>query len=66
MAVVSAVLFGLVGIALTLFGYKLFDWLAPKIDVQEELANKGNIAVAIVVGSVIIGVAMVVSAAVSG
>lgn len=65
MALLSSVTFGLVGIALTLFGYKMFDWLAPKIDVQEELAQKGNIAVAIVAAAVILGVAMVVSAAVS-
>jgi putative membrane protein len=62
---VSSVIFGLVGILLTMLGYKVFDWITPKIDVQEELAHKGNIAVAIVVGAVIIGVAMVVSAAVS-
>jgi putative membrane protein len=65
MALLSSVTFGLVGIALTLLGYKMFDWLAPKIDVQEELAQKGHIAVAIVVAAMILGVAMVVSAAVS-
>src|SRR4051794_9367752 len=65
-AIVSALVFGLIGIGLTLVGYKLFDLSATKIDVQKELAEKQNIAVAIVVAAVIIGVAMVVTAAISG
>ena len=64
-AMLAAGAFGLLGILLTILGYKLFDWLAPKIDVQEELAQKQNIAVAIVVAAVIIGVSMVVAAAIS-
>lgn len=64
--IVSALVFGLIGIGLILVGYKLFDVAATKIDVQNELAEKHNIAVAIVVAAVIIGVAMVVTAAISG
>ena len=63
---VSAIIFGLIGIGLTLLGYKLFDVAATKIDVQKELAENHNIAVAIVVAAVIIGVALVVTAAISG
>lgn len=62
MAILSSVIFGLIGIVLTLVGFKLFDWITPKIDVERELAEKHNIAVAIVVAAVIIGTAIVVAA----
>jgi uncharacterized membrane protein YjfL (UPF0719 family) len=65
-AIGAAIVFGLIGIGLTLLGYKIFDWSATKIDVQRELAENHNIAVAIVTAAVIIAVAMVVSAAISG
>jgi hypothetical protein len=45
------------------FGFKFFDWLLPKIDVQAELAEKHNLAVAIVLAAVIVSVAAVVIAA---
>jgi putative membrane protein len=66
LAVLSAIAFGLIGIVLTLLGYKMFDAITPRIDVQRELAEKHNIAVAIVVGAVIIAIAIVVAAAISG
>jgi putative membrane protein len=66
MSALGAVAFGIVGIVLTILGYFLFDAAARRIDVQTELAEKHNIAVAIVAAAVIIGVAMVVSAAISG
>ena len=62
---ISAIIFGLIGIVLTIIGYKLFDIAATKIDVQKELCEK-NIAVAIVVAAIIIGVAIVVSSAITG
>ena len=62
----ATVLFGVVGIGLTLLGYKVFDWILPKIDVQTELGEKHNIAVAIVAAAVIVAVAIVVSAAIIG
>jgi putative membrane protein len=61
---ISATIFGVLGLVLTLFGYKLFDWITPVIRVEEELANKQNIAVAIVVGAVIVGVSLVVARAI--
>ena len=51
--------FGIVGIILVLLGFKLFDWCLPKVDVEKELCEK-NIAVAIVMAAVILGVSMVI------
>ncbi len=66
MALGSSVLFGFVGIVLTIVGFKLFDWITPRIDVERELAEKNNIAVAVVVASVIIGTSIVVASIVGG
>jgi uncharacterized membrane protein YjfL (UPF0719 family) len=62
-AMLWSVSFGLVGIVLTVLGYKIFDWMTP-IEVEKELAEKHNVAVAIVVAAVILGVAWVVAAAI--
>jgi putative membrane protein len=59
----AMVIFATVGILLMVLGFKVFDWITPKIDIQKELAERNNIAVGIVIGSVIIGVALVVAAA---
>lgn len=64
-ALLATLLFGLVGIVLALLGFKMFDWITPRIDVERELAEKNNIAVAIVVGAVIVGICFIVSRVVS-
>jgi putative membrane protein len=58
-----SLIYGLIGICLTIAGYKIFDWITP-IDVEKELGEKQNIAVAIVCAAVIIGIALVVAAAI--
>jgi uncharacterized membrane protein YjfL (UPF0719 family) len=59
-----SVIYGVVGIVLTIAGYKIFDWITP-IDVEKELAERQNIAVAIVTAAVILGIALVICAAIS-
>lgn len=59
-----SVIYGVVGIVLTIAGYRIFDWISP-IDVEKELSERQNIAVAIVTAAVIIGIAMVISSAIS-
>ena len=65
-ALLAAAAFGLVGLVLVLLGFKAFDGVTPKIDVQKELTENKNNAVAIVAAAVIIGVAIVVSKAIAG
>ncbi len=64
-ALLATAIFGLVGIGLMLLGFKVFDWLTPKIDLEKELGENKNVAVAIVVASVMIGIAIVIAAAMS-
>ena len=56
--IVGAAVFGLVGIVLLLLGYWLFDLITPRIDVQKELTDK-NMAVAIVIAALLLGIAYV-------
>jgi putative membrane protein len=56
--VVGATAFGLIGIFLLLLGYWLFDLITPRIDVQKELCEK-NLAVAIVIAALLLGIAFV-------
>ena len=61
-AVIETLIFGLIGILLTVFGFKLFDWMMPKIDVEKELAEQHNVAVAIVMAAVILGISIIIAA----
>ena len=60
----ATVAFGVIAIFLILLGYIVFDKLTPKLDF-DDLLNKGNNALAIVVGSFIIGLCYVVGRVVS-
>lgn len=57
-------IFGLLGILVMVIGYLIFDKVIP-LDFNKELENK-NTAVAIVVAGLLIGIAIIVSSAVSG
>lgn len=62
--VILALVYGLLGILLTMLGFKVFDWITPKIDIQRELAEKQNVAVAIICSAVIVGICIVVAVAI--
>ena len=59
-ALLNMALFGGVGLALMLIGFKAFDLITPRMDIERELAEKHNIAVAIVIAAVLLGVAAIV------
>lgn len=62
-ALIASTLFGLMGIALAIFGFKVFDWLTPG-NLQDEIVKKGNIAAAVLAGAFIVGICIVVAAVV--
>lgn len=64
MAIASSTAFGAVGLVLAMLGFKIFDWITPKIKVEEELAEKQNIAVAIVCAAMILGICYIVAHAI--
>jgi len=61
---VATVAFGIVAILLIILGYVAFDKLTPKLDF-DDLLNKGNMALAVVIGSFILGLCYVVGRVVS-
>jgi putative membrane protein len=60
----AALLYGPLGIALAVLGFKVFDWITPRMDIQKELTEKGNLAVAIVCAAIILGVCYIVASVV--
>lgn len=61
---IGSLVFGLTGIILIVLGFKIFDWMNTKIDIQHELTEKQNTAVAIVCAAMILGVAIIAAVAV--
>ncbi len=65
MAILSTLVFGAIGVVLAIVGFKLFDKLTPgKLD--EEILQKQNIAAAILAGSFVLGICIIVAAAIHG
>jgi uncharacterized membrane protein YjfL (UPF0719 family) len=58
--------FGVSGIALLYLGYWVFDRLTPRVHFSREIVEKENKAVALVIASVLIGVALIVAATMRG
>lgn len=65
MSLMAAAAFGLLGIALLALGFKVFEWITPKLNLEKELAEK-NVAVGIMVGALLLGIAMIVTRAIGG
>jgi uncharacterized membrane protein YjfL (UPF0719 family) len=66
LALLYVLLFGVLGILLTVFGFKVFDWVMTKVDVERELTENRNVAVAIVMAAVILGISLVIAASIHG
>ncbi|WP_395733405.1 DUF350 domain-containing protein [Prosthecobacter sp.] len=58
------IIFGFAGILMAIAGYKLFDKLTPG-NLHAEIFEHKNVAAAILAGSVIIGVSLILAAAMS-
>lgn len=54
--------YAVLGVLLMWISYRVFDRLSERIDFQEEL-RKGNVAVAIFIGSLFIAIAMIIAGA---
>ncbi len=59
---IVGVVYALTGMVLLFLGYKLFDAFTPT-DLQKKVFDDGNVAVAVVVGLFMLGVAVVIHAA---
>jgi putative membrane protein len=64
-AIAFLVLFALIGIVLAIVGYKAFDRFTPG-HLHKEIVEHRNVAAAIIGGSVILGVCIIIAAAMLG
>ena len=64
-AVVNMVIFAVIGIVIALVGYKVFDQCTPG-DLTKEIVENKNVAAAIIAAAVILGVCIIVAAAMVG
>jgi putative membrane protein len=60
----DAMLFGLSGIVLLIIGYYLWEMITP-YNLRREIHENKNVAVAIVAGAFVIGMAIVIASALS-
>lgn len=65
MSMLAAAAFGGLGIAMLALGFKVFEWITPKLKVEEEL-TKGNVAVGIAVGALLLAISLIVVRAIGG
>jgi putative membrane protein len=59
-SLLMTLLFGGLGIALAMLGFKLFDLLTPG-KLEEEIVQKQNIAAAILGGAIVLGICLIVA-----
>ena len=58
-ALLGTAAFGLLGLALMLLGFKLFELVTRRLDVEKQLENQ-NMAVGSVVGALLLGLSLIV------
>ena len=62
-SIVTSVVYGLLGLIMLLIGYYLYEMVTP-FSVKEELITHRNVAVGIVVAAFILGMSIVIAAAI--
>jgi putative membrane protein len=64
-AFILSIIYAVLGMILLYIGYKVFDMVTPT-DMQKKIFEENNTAVAITVGAFILGLAIVIHAALHG
>jgi putative membrane protein len=63
MSILTSIIYGLLGLILLLIGYYIYEIITP-FSVKEELVSHRNVAVGIVAAAFILGMAIVIAAAI--
>ena len=64
--ITSAALFSGLGLAIFVIGFVLLDVLTPQVQVWRQIVHEKNVALAIFLGAIVLGIATIISAAVRG
>jgi putative membrane protein len=62
---ILSIVYAILGMVLLYIGYKVFDIVTPT-DMQKKIFEENNVAVAVTVGAFILGLAIVIGAAIHG
>lgn len=62
--VVASVVYSGIGVAILAAFFALFDMLTPKVAIWKELVEKQNVAVAIFLGALALGISVIISSAI--
>jgi putative membrane protein len=65
-SVISALIFSGIGLAIYTLGFVLLTLLTPQVHIWREINEEKNVAIAIFLGSIALGIAIIISAAVRG
>lgn len=61
-SILSSIVWAIVGVLLLIFAVRIFDWIDP-VPYRAEV-QKGNVAAGVVLGALIVGMAIIVFAAI--
>jgi putative membrane protein len=64
--VISALVFSGIGLVVYTLGFVLLNLLTPQVHIWREINEEKNVAIAIFLGCIALGIAIIISAAVRG
>lgn len=63
--IAASVVYGMLGLGFAILGYKVFEFVLP-FDVNKELSEDDNPAVGVLMAAVVLGVSIIMAAAIHG
>lgn len=64
--VLSAIIYAVLGLLVFVLGFIALDRLTPQVHIWREISHEKNVALAIFLGAIVIGVALIIAAAIHG
>jgi uncharacterized membrane protein YjfL (UPF0719 family) len=64
--VLNALLFSAVGVGFFAVCFGILEFFTPRVDLWQELTEKQNVALAVFLGAVMLGIALIIGSAVHG
>lgn len=64
--IVSALVFSGIGLVVFIVGFVVLDRLTPQVNIWRSINEGKNVALAIFLGSIVLGIAIIISAAIHG
>jgi putative membrane protein len=65
-SILSALIFSAIGLAVYTLGFVILCLLTPQVHIWREINEEKNVAIAVFLGSIALGIAIIISAAVRG